>query len=161
MTKHMEKKTYNDQNTYRQRINHSNIALEITGGVNNENLTGSDSLNSNLDSINRVHISPVPKPFKEKVVDWLKENWVLAVILPLIGWLCVSIINLKINYARCDERIVAIKEDIESINDDTVYKELLEIQIEYIEKEIDSITIDYDDINNRLLVIEKQLEIIP
>ena len=85
-----------------------------------------------------------------------------VVLVGVVGWLCLSVIELKIDVAKNNLRLESIKQEIERLDMDHVSKEIFDIEIKSIERDIERLNIfSQKSLEERINVIEDQLSIIP
>ncbi|MBO4818860.1 MAG: hypothetical protein J5528_01865 [Firmicutes bacterium] len=153
------KKTQTELQNYKEFISSSSSSLDSTVPSQNTMLVGSDEVWSNNRDKELYGQEAVKKtPLKYRVLDWIKANLFAAVISAVIIGIATTVITHKVSIAIITQRIEYLDKKIDSIDEENVEKEYLQIQLELIKTEI---TYDnnstLNELNWRLKDIEARL----
>lgn len=153
--KHPYKKTNEMVVKYRQAIKTPNIESEDTTNNMITNLEGSD-MPSDLDLDN---IPIQKKSVWYSIQDWLKENWIGAILVASILLLFQWGITAKEDIREIQTRIEYIDKTVESLDENYTRKDEIKIEIENIKKELNNgVFKDLEDIENKIENIENKLK---
>lgn len=154
-------KSQSEAQSYRMAVTRSLYSPEPTTRSSNGNLRGSNEISAD-DLFREDQQQSVPTPKLIKLHEWLKANtWELVVgvvFFAVLGWLCISIIDLKIQTAELAVRLEYIKQDIEKLESDSASKEILDFEIRNIEKALEQANIlSIQSLESRIQILEEQL----
>ena len=77
------------------------------------------------------------------------------------GWYAKTLIDLKIECAVCENRLSAIEEDIGKLNTDQITREILNLQLDALRQELNSVSaLQTTELNNRIDLLERQIELL-
>lgn len=153
------KKTQSELKQYKESVSSSSYSLDSTVPSQNTMLVGSDEVGLNKRD-EEIHGQEAIKktPLKYRALDWIKANLFAAIISAVIIGMATTVIAHKVSIAIITQRIEYIEKKIESIDEEDVEKEYLQIQLELIKTEI---TYDnngtLNELNWRLRDIEARL----
>lgn len=152
------KKTPDQAHAYNSFIAKSLYSPDATMPDANKMLSGTaEILGQREAEIDRV--DPIKKtPFKYRFWDWVKEHIFPTIITTVVIAIGSVLISHMIQMAVIEQRIDYLDKQIEMISNETVDKELLELQLESLKKEIDSSSsLTLNDIKWKIKILEDKI----
>lgn len=154
-------KSKNEAQAYRIAVTRSLYSPEPTNQSSNNALRGSNEMSPN-DHVKENQLKSVPTPKRVIFWEWLKTNlWELVfgvVLISVLGWLCVSVIELKVQVVELSVRLEYTRQGIEKLEDNSASKETLDLEMRNIEKALESANIlSIHSLESRIQVLEGQL----
>lgn len=164
--KRVVKKNYREVHAYKKSIKNDDQPLDGTIELNNTNLIGSEEVHESV--ISGLNASEDEISIFVKIKRYIRKHtfdtiisFILAVVVALVGWYGKTMIDIKIECAVFENQLVAIEKRIDSLEDNSVTKELLNLQVEAIRKDLENYRLhNSSDLNRRIELIEKEIEII-
>ena len=160
------KKSESEVQAYKQGVKSGSMLLDSTIGMRNNNLTGSAEIHEEMpqDSFTQETKIPIALRAKRFIKNHIFES-ILSVILSIVlavgGWCAKTLIDLKIEYAVCENRLSAIEKDIDKLNTDQVTREILNLQLDALSQELNTSSIlQTTELNNRIDLLECQIELL-
>lgn len=158
--KHMTKKNTYERTAYNSFIADNSVTYGETMTINMDSLMGTKE--GPKDSNIVIEKAPIAKPLRYAIFDWVKENLILAIAVPVLvaafSWLLGNTISLKIDTARLDERIIMVKESIKDLNISYSAKDKLLDEILSIKADINSMRGDSDRLEKRIKYVEDEID---
>ncbi|MFQ9516737.1 MAG: hypothetical protein ACLRZ9_13060 [Eubacterium sp.] len=161
--KYGQKKTRQEVKAYRKFVQEQ---VPPTGEdfevISLSTLQGSDDICEDIEDLNKCE--PVAKrSLRLTAQDWIKDNWtsvlITAILVPVMAFIIGNIYNLSVKQEvlkeSVDRRIEYLEKDISNIKDNYEMKSSLELQISNLKEKISEN--NYDDINERLTILEQQV----
>lgn len=158
------KKTPQQANQYRACIQSTSYSPNsTTGDISVNSLVGSEELLSYSPAFKDKEEKIAPKKLRFRIKDYFDSNGmqiiILAILIPVLGWLMTTVISLEIEKARMMERLDNVKEDLANISSDFVDKDVIDIQIESIESDLYGIlNTNIPSIEDRISKIEDKID---
>lgn len=155
------KKMPNQTHAYNSFIANSTYSPDATMPDANKMLSGTAEISGrNEDQIDSV--DPIKKtPFKYRFLDWVKEHIFPTIMTTVVVAIGSVLISHKVQIAVIDQRIVYLDKQIEMISSETVDKELLELQLEALKKEVDSSSsLALNDIKWQIKILEEKIYLV-
>lgn len=151
-----------EKNNYKDFIKYSKISPDDTAGVINPNLIGSNILNNDNDKYN-LNQKPVPAPVKVTFKKWFSEYKfeiiIISIIIPMVFLIINIVMGLQTNIAISTVKIDQLKETVQTLTTDNVTKEMLNLQLDSLKRELkNEMKMNDNEFENRLDIIEKQIE---
>ena len=160
------KKTRAEVKEYKNAVKLWTTALESTIDTRNANLVGSDELSAPDFSDDTAKEARLPlrrrvKRFIKKYTFEVGLSVVVTVLTALAGWYGLTLLDLKVDSAVLATKLDTVSTQIESLDTDNVTRELLNIQLNALEKELSyELEIDRIEIENRIGLLEQQIALI-
>ena len=160
------KKTRAEVKEYKNAVKLWTTALESTIDTRNANLVGSDELCAPdfLDDTAKEARLPLRRRVKRFIKKYTFEvglSVVVTVLTALAGWYSLTLLDLKVDSAVLATKLDTVSTQIESLDTDNVTRELLNIQLNALEKELSyELEIDRIEIENRIGLLEQQIALI-
>ena len=160
------KKTRAEVKEYKNAVKLWTTALESTIDTRNANLVGSDELSAPDFSDDTAKEARLPlrrrvKRFIKKYTFEVGLSVVVTVLTALAGWYSLTLLDLKVDSAVLATKLDTVSTQIESLDTDNVTRELLNIQLNALEKELSyELEIDRIEIENRIGLLEQQIALI-
>lgn len=154
-----KRKTRDEVKTYKAYVKYDTHDQQDTVILDNDNLRGSDQIDSN---IFLAAEDPVI-PWHYKLRKFLKKHQFEAIVVPLlcafITWGAATIIQVKVDVAVIQTRLDYLEKQVEALDADDVAKEIIDLQIESIKKDLtNAMALEIADIKSQLDLIEQQIE---
>ena len=160
------KKTRAEVKEYKNAVKLWTTALESTIDTRNANLVGSDELSAPDFSDDTAKEARLPlrrrvKRFIKKYTFEVGLSVVVTVLTALAGWYSLTLLDLKVDSAVLATKLDTVSTQIESLDTDNVTRELLNIQLNALEKELSyELEIDRIEIENRIGLLEQQIALV-
>ena len=156
-------KTYAQGMKYKNDLSKPGITVETTTNTANDFLIGSDEVYDYGFDREVDNRKPIPAPMSKKLIKWIKENSILiivtAILIPLLGWLANSVIQLRIQEAEIRTSLKYIEEKFTVIQDDVVTKERYNVEMKALSEDLEKVNIfNIDSLIRRVEVIEAELK---
>ncbi len=143
---------------YRSFISNPSFSPQGTIPSSNEMLKGSGEYGydqGKLESSEKIKRTPL----KYRILDWLKEHIIPAVIIAIVIAIGTAVISHQINLAVVSKQLEFLDKRIEQIESDYVEKEILQSKINEIKTDIDSTySLTLNDIKWQLNKLEEELD---
>ena len=155
------KKTPDQAHAYNSFIAKSPYSPDATMPDANKMLSGTGEISgqheAEIDSVD-----PIKKtPFKYRFWDWVKEHIFPTIITTVVVAIGSVLISHMVQIAVIEQRIDYLDKQIEMISDETVDKELLELQLESLKKEMDSASsLTLNDIKWQIKILEDKINLL-
>lgn len=160
------KKTKAEVKEYKNAVKLSVTALESTIDIRNANLVGSDELSApdfSDDTSKEARL-----PWRTRAKRLIKKHTfevglsvAVTILTALVGWYGVTLIDLKVDYAVLETKLDAVSTQIESLETDNVTRELLNIQLDALKKELSyEQEIDRIEVESRIGLLEQQIALV-
>jgi len=148
------------QENYHDFLSRSGYSPEGTVSYNSIGLMGSDqSYQDNNPGENKGEIRR--KPIQHIIGDWLKANMVAIIVTAVVGgaicWFGGSMIQMKVDLARLDERVDIMKEEVSSMKLSAPTKNEIDSKIENLEEDINDSSLDITDLKSRMNDLEQYI----
>lgn len=160
------KKTKAEVKEYKNAVKLSVTALESTIDTRNANLVGSDELS--VPDFPDDTAKEARLPWRIRVKRFIKKHTfeiglsvVVTILTALVGWYGSMLIDLKVDGAILATKLDTVSTQIESLDTDNVTRELLNIQLDALKKELSyEVEIDWIEIENRISLLEQQIALV-
>lgn len=162
----VRKKTKAEVKNYRNAVKLSVTALESTIDTRNANLVGSDELSVPDFSDGTPEEARLPlriraKRFIKKHIFEVGLSVAVTILTALVGWYGATLIDLKVDCAVLEAKLDTVSTQIESLDTDNVTRELLNIQLDTLKKELSyEQEINRIEIENRIDLLEQQIALV-
>lgn len=159
---HPSKKNASQLNNYQTFLANPQNQPEDTVDVCNENLTGTNHLQTSEASAAHAK-KHIPVPFWVRVKRFLLANGIWGIILAALitfgGWIVVSIHQNDVDIARLSTKLEYIEQNIANLDTDGVDEDVLCEEIDDLRAELNAAWgLDIKDIENRINILELLLE---
>ncbi|MBQ3497652.1 MAG: hypothetical protein IJA87_00845 [Clostridia bacterium] len=152
------KKNNSQLKEYNNFIMNSSFSPNSTIPITNNMLLGTAEFeddNGELESSKEIKKTPL----KYKAIDWLKQNIFPTIITTIVVAIGSTVLAHQISIAVVNEKIDNIKNKIEELEENSVNKEIFSLQLEDIEKNINSsYSITLNDIKWQIKILEEKIE---
>ncbi len=149
------KKTSSEANQYKKQVRETTVGLEGTYGQYNPRLIGSDRIESDFNPRAEEKIPIKKKAWYLALIDWLKNNWIEAVLIGAAVWAIGTVIALDKEVAVLTVKLEQLEEDVAKMSDDMPSKEVFEIRINELKEDLEKV--DIDDLKEKIYEIEKEI----
>ncbi len=160
------KKTKAEVKEYKNAVKLSVPALESTIDTRNANLVGSDELS--VPDFSDDTEKEARLPWRIRVKRFIKKHTfevglslAVTILTALVGWYGLTLIDLKVDCAVLETQLDTVSTQIERLDTDNVTRELLNIQLDALKKELSyEQEIDRIEIENRIGLLEQQIALV-
>lgn len=158
---HSTKKNTVQVASYREFLDNPQNQPEDTVGINNENLTGTDYLQSN-ESPDPQPVNPLPPPLRVRIKRFWEANGIWAVVitaaLSFVCWTVVNIHNNDLAIERLTIKMEYIEKTLDGLDEVGINTEMLDEELADLKADLASAwKLDVKDIENRINIIELKL----
>lgn len=138
---HSTKKNTVQVASYREFLDNPQNQPEDTVGINNENLTGTDYLQSN-ESPDPRPVNPLPPPLRVRIKRFWDANGIWAVVitaaLSFVCWTVVNIHNNDLAIERLTVKMEYIEKTLDGLDEVGINTEMLDEELADLKAELAS-----------------------
>lgn len=160
--KYRQKKNNKEVKRYKNSLGENREGLDSTYIQDLSMLNGSDSF---AYGANKIKGAGKEEPIEKKsfslvIQDWVKANAIGTVItmilIPLLGWLIVSVIDIQKSNAVSEYRIDKMEEQLDSLSGEIPNEDSLRLEINDLKEDINKV--NSDDLEKRIDKLEIIIE---
>lgn len=152
------KKTPKQSHEYNSFIVNSTYSSDATMPDANKMLSGTAEIYGQQEA-EIEHTDPIKKkPLKYRFWDWVKEHIFPTIITTLVIAIGSVLIDHMVQMAVIEQKIEYLGEQIDMLSSDTVDKEVLELQLYSLKKEMESSSsLTFNDIKWQIKILEEKI----